>query len=136
MSRIVPEAGATLAGVSFPAGVTVGINPWVAHQNTTVFGWDAHAWRPERWLEIKQEGHGADIERYSLAFGMGSRICFGKNLSFLEISKLMPQLLRTFEFILDEELQHAEWETQNRWFAKPQNFYGKVALRQQHILRK
>ncbi|KFY96163.1 hypothetical protein V498_02853, partial [Pseudogymnoascus sp. VKM F-4517 (FW-2822)] len=70
LSRVVPPFGATLAGQKFPAGSTVGINAWVAHRNTSVYGADANTWRPERWLEIKEYGQGADIERYFFAFGM------------------------------------------------------------------
>ena len=29
----------------------VGVNPWVAHANTSVFGLDADEFRPERWLD-------------------------------------------------------------------------------------
>ena len=29
----------------------VGVNPWVAHANRSVFGEDADMYRPERWLE-------------------------------------------------------------------------------------
>lgn len=32
----------------------VGVNPWVAHANTSVFGPDADEFRPERWLEADQ----------------------------------------------------------------------------------
>ena len=32
----------------------VGVNPWVAHANTSVFGPDADEFRPERWLEVDQ----------------------------------------------------------------------------------
>ncbi|KFY35733.1 hypothetical protein V494_05668 [Pseudogymnoascus sp. VKM F-4513 (FW-928)] len=86
LSRVVPPCGATLAGQKFPGGCTVGINAWVAHRNTSVYGADADTWRPERWLEIQKNHYGADVERYFFAFGMGSRTCIGKNLSLLEIS--------------------------------------------------
>lgn len=47
----------------------------------------------------------------------------------LEMSKLIPQLLRTFDFVLDEKLRFKDWDTKNRWFVKPQDFYVKVARR-------
>lgn len=28
----------------------IGVNPWVVHQNTEVFGQDAESFNPERWL--------------------------------------------------------------------------------------
>jgi cytochrome P450 len=129
LSRIVPPTGATIANYQFPAGATVGINSWVAHRNKEVYGSDAFGWRPERWLEIDASGRGGEIERYFFAFGMGSRTCIGKNISLLEISKLIPQLLRTFDFELDDELVHNEWKSASRWFVKPDNFRGRVMVR-------
>jgi cytochrome P450 len=136
LARVVPAAGATIAGIDFPGGATVGINAWVAHQNTYIYGVDAHIWRPERWLEFERDGKGAKVEGYFFAFGMGSRTCIGKNLSLLEISKLIPQLLKAFDFVLDEELQNTKWKSLSRWFVKPENFYGKVHLRQRHVAEK
>lgn len=53
--RVVPEAGAFIAGHQFPAGSIVGLNSWVAHYNPSVFGPDADVFRPERWLEAEKE---------------------------------------------------------------------------------
>lgn len=53
--RVVPEGGAFIAGHQLPAGATIGINSWVAHYNPSIFGADAHIFRPERWLEAEQE---------------------------------------------------------------------------------
>jgi cytochrome P450 len=64
-----------------------------------------------------------------MAFGMGSRTCIGKNISLLEMSKLVPQLVRNFNFELDEDLQTAGLKSLNRWFVKQQNFRGKVFAR-------
>ena len=65
-----------------------------------------------------------------MAFGMGSRTCIGKNTSLLEMSKLVPQLVRNFNFELDEDLQTAGLKSLNRWFVKQQNFRGKVFARE------
>uniref|UniRef100_A0A093Y5K2 Pisatin demethylase n=1 Tax=Talaromyces marneffei PM1 TaxID=1077442 RepID=A0A093Y5K2_TALMA len=79
LARVVPEGGAMFAGKQFPAGATVGINSWVAHRNTNIFGADADSWRPERWLD-EHSNDVAEMDRYFLAFGLGSRTCLGKNL--------------------------------------------------------
>lgn len=52
---VVPKGGLELCGYFFPEGVIVGVNPWVAHANKTVFGEDADVFRPERWLENETE---------------------------------------------------------------------------------
>jgi cytochrome P450 len=64
-----------------------------------------------------------------MAFGMGSRTCIGKNISLLEMSKLVPQLARNFNFELDGDLQKEGLKSFNRWFVKQQNFRGKVFAR-------
>jgi cytochrome P450 len=98
LQRVVPPGGRTIAGRYVPAGSTVGVNAWVAHRNKDVFGEDANEWRPERWLEIEKDGRGAEVEKYFLAFGMGSRTCIGKNISLLEMGKLIPELVKRFKF--------------------------------------
>jgi len=69
------------------------------------------------------------VEKYFFAFGMGSRTCIGKNISLLEISKLVPQLLRNFDFVLDESLKRREWKTLSRWFVKQVDFKAVVMTR-------
>lgn len=131
MQRTVPADGTTIAGRFIPGGSTVGINAWVAHRNTSVYGKDADEWRPERWLEIEEQGRGAEVEKFFFAFGMGSRTCIGKNISLLEMSKLVPQLLRRFDFQLDEAVERIGLKCLNRWFVKQQNFRGKIRVRGQ-----
>jgi cytochrome P450 len=129
MQRLVPPEGTTIAGRFIPGGSSVGINAWVAHRNQDVYGLDADEWRPERWLEIEEQGRGAEVEKYFFAFGMGSRTCIGKNISLLEMSKLVPQFLRRFDFSLDEAVEKSGLITLNRWFVKQQNFRGRVFTR-------
>lgn len=44
------------------------------------------------------------------------------------MSKLIPELVRRFDFALDEELARPgkEWTTSNYWFVMPANFRVKV----------
>lgn len=125
LQRVVPSGGLTVAGRYIPAGSTVGVNAWVAHRNKSVFGEDAEEWRPERWLEIEEEGRGAEAEKYFLAFGMGSRTCIGKNISLLEMGKLVPELVRRFEFEFAEGGAERV-DLHNVWFTKQIGFWGWV----------
>ena len=50
LERIVPESGAEIAGVHMPGGTRIAMNPWPVHRDKNIFGDDAEAWRPERWL--------------------------------------------------------------------------------------
>ena len=98
LERIVPEGGVTLCGHYFPAGTIVGCNPAVIHKDSRVFGrrYSVHEFRPERWLEADTEEL-AEMERCFMAFGAGKRTCIGKNISLLEVHKLVPLLLMNFK---------------------------------------
>ena len=95
LERIVPQGGVELCGHFLPSGTTVGCSAWTVHLNQ-VFGECPHEFRPRRWLEASSEQHRA-MEKAFLAFGAGARTCIGKNISLLEIYKLVPALLTRFE---------------------------------------
>lgn len=129
LERVVPAGGATICNRFFPEGTIVGINSWVAHRDVSVFGSDADDFRPERWLIDDKEKLGF-MERSWMPFGLGSRTCIGRHISFLEMSKLIPMLIRDFDLELDGKLKAAEWQTTNYWFVKPRDFGVKVSMRQ------
>ena len=55
MERLVPQGGADVGGVWLPGGTVIGINPWVAARDKTVYGDDAYKFRPERWLDAQEQ---------------------------------------------------------------------------------
>lgn len=67
----------------------------------------------------------------NLQFGMGSRTCIGKNISLLEISKLIPQLIRDFDFELEDPGKG--WSTKSAWFVKQYDFRCKVRRRSRDL---
>lgn len=105
LERIVPPAGAEIAGHFIKGGTIVGVSAWVIHRNREVFGEDVEVFRPERWLVDENAAGGREAEEkrvkemsgVMLQFGMGARTCIGKNISLLEIYKVVPSLLRRFE---------------------------------------
>ncbi|KAL2826445.1 cytochrome P450 [Aspergillus cavernicola] len=123
--RVVPSGGAELSGHYFPEGTVVGVNAWVSHNDETVFP-DAKTFRPERWIEAETDPARLKImnELY-MPFGLGSRTCLGKHISILEMSKLIPRILREFDFSTGMQ----KWDTSNYWFVKPTNFEAKVRRR-------
>lgn len=98
LPRYVPEEGAIIGKNPhpIPAGTTVGISPYVLHRNQEAFGADAEVFRPERWLEGGEEGRKA-MERFNMTFGGGSRACIGKNISLMELSKIIPEILLRYD---------------------------------------
>ncbi|KAJ5414314.1 hypothetical protein N7509_000941 [Penicillium cosmopolitanum] len=122
LGRVVPKGGQNLAGQYFPEGTIVGINSWVAHHNTDIFGSDVDVFRPERWLEESEIVR--KRESYFMTFGMGSRMCIGKNISLMEMSKAIPQILRNFDLV--PENGTPSWELDNVWFVKPRHFRCRI----------
>jgi len=96
LPRVVPPGGTEINGVRFPAGTVVGVNPWVVQRNEDVYGEDADIFRPERWLE-RETG---PMHQYFFAFGAGARLCIGKNISWMEMSKLIPTLFMRYDIQL------------------------------------
>ncbi|KAH6975709.1 cytochrome P450 oxidoreductase [Ilyonectria destructans] len=126
MERYVPRGGAVIAGKRIPAGVIVGMNPWTVARDETIYGKDVDAFRPERWLEASDEQLKA-MERTSLSFGGGSRVCIGRNISLVEMSKIIPQLFRVFDIALinpDERLK-----VRNYWFPVQEGLVCKMKRR-------
>lgn len=103
LPRTVPKGGVTMAGKYLPAGTVVGVNPWVVHRNREVYGDDVEQFRPDRWLK---EDTG-DMRRFFFAFGSGARMCLGRNLSWMEMSKLIPSLFMHYNLELVDP--HANW---------------------------
>ncbi|ROW03625.1 hypothetical protein VPNG_07148 [Cytospora leucostoma] len=133
LERIVPPQGAKIAGRFVPGGTIVGCSAWVIHRNREIFGEDVEVYRPERWLvdETKdRQREGARVKEMTgamLQFGMGSRTCIGKNISLLEIYKLVPSLLRRFEMGFQDPSK--DWKLCNSWFVKQSDFWTTFSVR-------
>lgn len=82
LARVVPEQGATIAGQFFPRGTILGVNAWVAHNNTFVFGSDASVFRPERWLESRERS--AYMGRYFMSVSVSrfEKLVFGIDANY------------------------------------------------------
>ncbi|KAI1858918.1 hypothetical protein JX265_005747 [Neoarthrinium moseri] len=100
LERLVPKGGATICDRYFPEGTVVGVNPFVVGRDTTVYGDDVDVFRPERWIGVTHEQN-ILMERNLLAFGAGKRLCLGKHVSLLEMTKLVPELIRRFDIQLE-----------------------------------
>lgn len=100
------------------------MNAWVVHRNSDIFGHSVDTFRPERWLEADAEQL-SRMDANSMQFGLGSRTCTGKNISLLEINKLVPVLVRNF----DLEISSKVLDATNTWFVKPYRFRACVSSR-------
>jgi cytochrome P450 len=110
LERVVPASGMEILGAHIPGGTIVGCNAWVLHRRSEIFGADVDTFRPERWLEAKPDQL-REMKATMFQFGAGARTCIGKNISLLEMYKLVPTFLRNFDVTLE-----GEYQTKNAWF--------------------
>lgn len=137
--KVVPPEGDTVEidgkRVFLPGGTNVGYNAWGVHHRKDVFGEDADAFRPERWLEAKGEKLGYMEKTADLAFGWGKYQCLGKNIAWMEINKVFfevticpflgsrtglrlkicDQLLRNFDFAIVDPTKPWKSECSGLW---------------------
>ena len=110
--RIVPPSGATICGNFIPGGTLVGCNGWVVQRHEDTFGEDFDTYRPERWLADAERTRG--MERAMFQFGAGTHVCLGQHIALMEIYKLVPSLMRTYEVpspLLHDNLPRREFRT-------------------------
>lgn len=69
-----------------------------------IFGADANAFNPDRWLWDKKSETEEQFEKrvsamksHDLSFGAGKRVCLGKNISILERYKVMATLFLEYD---------------------------------------
>lgn len=119
MERVVPAGPGLKIGdshdyITLPSGTIVGINPWVLHRDTRVFGEDAEEWNPHRWLG--DEERAKYMDHHILSFGAGKRTCLGRNIAMLELLKLTPALLMRYQMRLARP--DKEWRIVNSWVVR------------------
>ncbi|KAB8229879.1 cytochrome P450 [Aspergillus alliaceus] len=119
LERVTPPSGIDIAGHFIPGGTIVGCSPWVIHRRQDIFGADADMYNPDRWLRASEEQLRI-MNGMMLQFGAGARTCIGKNISLMEIYKLIPSFLRRFDVRLASPDQ--EWKLWNAWFVRQYNF--------------
>ncbi|KAK4939243.1 hypothetical protein LTR10_020439 [Elasticomyces elasticus] len=126
LERITPPQGVTICGQFIPGGTIVGCSAWVLHRDQKIFGERPAEFRPSRWIEASKE-HRRLMENSLFTFGAGARTCIGKNISLLEMYKVVPALLMAFKVGLPD--QNSEWKLHNAWFVKQSEFYVKLESR-------
>ncbi len=100
LERVVPPSGAKVCGTVIPGGTIVGCNAWVVQRDKKTFGEDCDSYRPERWLADGEKTR--KMERAMFNFGAGNHVCLGQNIALMEIYKLVPSLMKTYEVSLPQ----------------------------------
>jgi cytochrome P450 len=87
LSRRSREAD-VIGGQIVPPGTTVIISPWLLHRRSDIW-YDSAGFRPERFLASAGSRDGY------LPFGMGPRLCIGREFALGEMVMVLSRLLRT-----------------------------------------
>jgi cytochrome P450 len=95
LDRVVPHGGCSLAGAFLPAETVVGCFIDSVQRDVDVYGEDAGHFRPEMWL-VTDKGRLKKMNRASLSFGAGKRICVGRHIALMEMKKVIPLLVSRF----------------------------------------
>ncbi|ORY12211.1 benzoate 4-monooxygenase cytochrome-like protein P450 [Clohesyomyces aquaticus] len=106
--KLAPPGGDTvsIAGKQYylPGGTNVSYNAWGMHHDKEMFGLDADIFRPERWLLEDTEAYREQLDAMrrttEMIFGYGKYQCLGKPIAWLEITKVLFEFLRHFDWAL------------------------------------
>ncbi|KAF2997744.1 hypothetical protein E8E14_004496 [Neopestalotiopsis sp. 37M] len=134
LERVVPSSGLELPdGRTIPAGTIVGMNAWITSRNKEIFGDDVETFRPERWLQAEGEDEDAFKSRVtamkeaSFSWGGGNRVCMGKNMATVSISKAIATIFSRYDLELVDPAK--DWELLQLWFVIPKGILVRASRR-------
>ncbi|KAL2833610.1 cytochrome P450 [Aspergillus pseudoustus] len=81
--RVFPDDEVVFHEWTIPRGIAVSMTPYWIHMDPDVFP-IPHVFNPCRWLESSPEEL-ALMNRYFIPFSKGSRVCLGKDVSYMQI---------------------------------------------------
>lgn len=94
-ARVVSKEGKKLDGYFIPPETEITSNAYVVQRDPQLYAPDPEAFRPERWLESSAKA--SEMEASSFVFGMGARVCLGKDIALMELYKLLPEVRGFFD---------------------------------------
>lgn len=112
-SKLAPPEGEIVNGIFIPGGTEVAYSSFTTQRRKDIFGEDAQYFRPERWIEAAAVHDGGEKltameNTLELIFGSGRFTCLGKHIAFIELDKVIPTLLRDFDWGLVDPTRHIE----------------------------
>lgn len=88
-ARVVGPEGKKIGDHFVPPGMEITTHAYIVQRDPTLYAPDPHEFRPERWLD---ENKSLEMDGASFVFGMGSRVCLGKDIAIMELYKLLPEV--------------------------------------------
>lgn len=94
-ARVTGKEGKKIEGYFIPPETEITSNAYVVQRDPSLYSPDPDSFRPERWLESTQKAN--EYDACSFVFGMGPRVCLGKDIAIMEMYKLLPEVRRTLK---------------------------------------
>uniref|UniRef100_R7W2U0 Cytochrome P450 86A2 n=1 Tax=Aegilops tauschii TaxID=37682 RepID=R7W2U0_AEGTA len=88
-------------GTAVGAGWFVAYNSYAMGRMESVWGKDALAYRPERWLDPAEGTFRPESPFRYMAFHAGPRICLGKEMAYIQMKSIVACVLEEFELAVD-----------------------------------
>ncbi|KAF2163606.1 hypothetical protein M409DRAFT_68501 [Zasmidium cellare ATCC 36951] len=105
-SKCAPPEGETINGTFYPPGTEVCICDDAVCRRKDIFGEDSEVFRPERFLEGDDEAVRKErIRTVEVVFGTGRFQCLGKHIAWMELSKGVFELMKTFDFQMTDPMR-------------------------------
>ena len=98
-ARVCPKGGKTIDGHFIPEGTEITSHAYTVQRNKELYGDDAEEFRPDRWLEISEK-KAFEFEASQFTFGVGPRVCIGRDVATMELYKLLPEVSPIIERLL------------------------------------
>ncbi|KAF9224546.1 cytochrome P450 [Gyrodon lividus] len=102
------KSGELVDSISIAKDTLIVINIPLINRSAAIWGPDAKAWRPERWLEedgIPKKAQEVQGHRHLLTFVDGPRTCLGKGFAVAEFKIVLSVLVKNFVFELRDGLE-------------------------------
>ncbi|EGS22408.1 uncharacterized protein CTHT_0019410 [Thermochaetoides thermophila DSM 1495] len=134
-SPTITKQGDVIQGVYLPPGTEIdtALGVYGICRDKQFWGADADCFRPERWLQAEKEvkvvaGDAAEDTRFAqmlrkveLVFGSVQYVCAGRSLAYVEMRKVIAELMRRYNWSLVDPLKppiivnNGVWETRDFW---------------------
>ena len=89
-ARVVPKEGKVIDGLFVPRGTEVTSYAYCVQRDRKLYGEHPERFEPDRWLEGEKRTF--ELEAAQFTFGMGPRVCFGKDVAVMEMYKSLPEV--------------------------------------------
>ncbi|KAK8065400.1 hypothetical protein PG997_012147 [Apiospora hydei] len=109
LQRVAPRGGITIGDRTFESGTVLSVHLPSILLSEELWGPDAHEFVPERWLGDDKKT--AALDKYFIPFGLGYNSCVGQNLVRIELSKILPTIVRRYDISLVNPEQEWTYKT-------------------------